>query len=275
MKTANVPIHAPFLVNSAGFFEDFLEFSSVSTTGRWTSTSTGGTNAIQTSGTNLVQGGVLGLVPSSGTPAANDAAYINQLNPTIQLIADCSIFVEASICWAEANTNYANIVFGLGSGTVTSMLTNTSGGVATNFSGAVMYKTGASTGTGVWKTCSSLGTTQTLNTSKTATPNSTAAFHKVGILMQPVIGGTAQATAQTMTVSYFYDDQPLMQNVTAGSGYYPIKDTYTFTSPYTTAYPYVVLGVKNGATVSGGMENLYIDYVQVWQKRAPLTNSPD
>jgi hypothetical protein len=33
--------------------------------------------------------------------------------------------------------------------------------------------------------------------------------------------------------------------------------------------------VKNGATVTGGMENVYIDYVQVWQKRAPNTNSPD
>src|SRR5580704_2590102 len=111
-KTPNVPIHAQFLVNSYGFFDDFTEFWSTSTTGRWTSTSTGGTNVIQTSGN--VAGGVLGLVPSGGTPAANDAAYISGTNGVFQLVADCPIFFEAMIQYAEANTSNAEVVGAVG-----------------------------------------------------------------------------------------------------------------------------------------------------------------
>jgi hypothetical protein len=269
-KTPNVPIHAPFLVNSYGFFDDFTEFSSTSTTGRWTSTSTGGTNAIQSTGS--VAGGILGLVPSGGSPAANDAAYINGTNGVFQLLADCPIFFEALIQYSEANTNYANVCAGLFSGTVTNALAASSGGPGTNFYGTMIYKQGHASGSPVWSTVSSLGTTQTLNTSKNAA--GVSSFVKLGLLIEPVVGGTAQSTAQTLTVSYFLNDQPLLQNVSAGSGFYPIKDTVSFTSPVTT-YLYPVVGVKNGATVTGGMENVYIDYVQVWQKRAPNTNSPD
>jgi hypothetical protein len=269
-KTPNVPIHAPFLVNAYGFFDDFTEFSSASTTGRWTSTSTGGTNSIQSSGN--VAGGILGLVPSGGSPAANDAAYISGTNALFQLVADCPIFFEAMIQYSEANTNYANVCAGLFSGTVTNSLQSSSGGPGGNFFGAMIYKQGHASGSPVWSTVSSLGTTQTLNTSKNAAGISS--FVKLGLLIEPVVGGTQQSTAQTLTVSYFLNDQPLLQNVSAGSGYYPIKDTVSFTSPVTT-YLYPVVGVKNGATVGGGMENVYIDYVQVWQKRAPNTNSPD
>jgi hypothetical protein len=269
-KTPNVPIHAPFLVNSYGFFDDFTEFSSASTTGRWTSTSTGGANAIQSSGS--VAGGILGLVPSGGTPAANDAAYINGTNGVFQLVADCPIFFEAMIQYSEANTNNANVCAGLFSGTVTSALQSSSGGPSSNFYGALIYKQGHASGSPVWSTVSSLGTTQTLNTSKNA--SSVSNFVKLGVLIEPVVGGTAQSTAQTLTVSYFLNDQPLLQNVSAGSGFYPIKDTVSFTSPVTT-YLYPVVGVKNGATVTGGMENVYIDYVQVWQKRAPNLSNPD
>jgi hypothetical protein len=273
MKTANSPLTDDWSVLSYGFFDDFTDFAPSASTGRWTSTSTNGTNAIYTSSTAPgAAGGVLQLIPSNATPAANDAAYLSGSNAVYQFAADQSIFLETMIYYTEINTNYANLYFGLASGTVTSLLVNGSAGPATSFYGAGIYKKGSATGTPVWSTISSFGSTQTLNTSKNA--SGVSSFVKLGISIQPAVGGTGLTAANQMTVSYFLNDKPLLQNVTAGSSYYPIKDTVSVTLPYTT-YMYPVIGVKNGATITGGMETIYIDYVRVRQHRAPNTNSPD
>ena len=58
-------------------------------------------------------GGVIALVPSDGTVADNDEAYIESANEVFKFAADKPLLFEARVQFTEAATNAANILVGL------------------------------------------------------------------------------------------------------------------------------------------------------------------
>ena len=92
-----------------GVFDDFPWYISPH---QWTSVLTdSGTASITAGGA----GGVLAIVNSDGTVADNDEAYIYTTNSIFKPAANKPLYAEALVQFTEANTDDANVAFGLAS----------------------------------------------------------------------------------------------------------------------------------------------------------------
>ena len=221
-----------------GLFDDFLWFV---TAHLWTSTLTD-------SGTASVgdaRKGILALVPSDGTVADNDEAYIESTPECFLLVAEKPFFCEALVQYTEANTDDANVMFGLMDAIGANTLVDNGAGMKTSFSGACIYKVD---GSNAWKCITSNGSSQTITTStKTAGGSS---YQRLRIEGREVDGSNFEVT-------FFCDDQPLLDSTYRR----PIKHNVAISSA---TEMHVGAGVKNGDT---NLETLNIDYIAAYQLR--------
>lgn len=223
-----------------GIFDDFTDDQSDIT---WVDT-------ITDTGTVTIGdavGGIVALVPSDGTVADNDEAYIESPNEVFKFAADKPIICEAKVQFTEANTDDANIFFGLMDAIGANSLVDDGAGPKTSYSGAVFYKVDGGTN---WWVEASLGATQTAveltatnSLDKTAKTAGGASYQKLRIEFRPYSSTAAD-------VLYFIDD----------------VHVYKITGfVYTSATEMQVgAGVKNGGA---NLETLNIDYIGCYQLR--------
>jgi len=126
----------------------------------WTSLAAdSGTSVTISTATGLAAGGWLLLTP--GTTDNNEVAAYSTNKVTL-FAADKPALFETRINFTEANTSAMNCCVGWASAFGANLMVDDGAGMATNFSGAMIFKVDGGT---VWKCISSIGTTQTVSTS--------------------------------------------------------------------------------------------------------------
>lgn len=225
-----------------GFLEEWNTYSS----GGMFTTTTGGSGAATVGSAPF---GILTLAPTDST--LNREVYVATTNALFLFQNNKNISIEAYLQFSEANTNKANIAFGLMSAIGAASMADTTGEPKASFSGAVIYKVPGGT---VWKTASSVGTTNNVSVSNKTAGGS--AYHVLRIDIEPVSSTIAEVT-------YFVDDVQL-QLATGRVGQNLIKDQLTYTSALNMQ---LFVCCKNGSTTP---ETLLVDYVAWEQKRGPL-----
>ena len=207
--------------------DDFTEYVTADT---WTTVSdAGGSVALQDE-----DGGVIKLLTAA---TDNDGEYIHGTKKMFTFGAGAHIVAYARLKLTEANTDDANIVFGLVSNTATTSLSADGAGPSSNYSGVCFFKVDGGT---VWQAEASVSTTQTTDTS--AGTFTSAAYTELLI--------DCYTTSATSATAKFYVDG------TEGASI-----TFTYTSG---AIMHPVVGVKAGA---GNAESLFVDRVYVAQLR--------
>lgn len=242
MKALEIPQVADLGRLSHGFYDDF-DYES----GRWTTVATdaGGSNVLDQ------KGGVIRLDASDGTVADNDEVYLH----TAELFlfqADAPIIVESRLKFVEANTDDANILFGLMDAVGANSLLDNGGGPKASYAGAVFFKVDGST---YWQAESSDGGTQ-----KTTLLDGT----------QPVMQGspatgeaqTAGGTWQTLTIEWRPKTSSKADVLYWIDGVLVAKHV-DFTYANATEMS-VVAAAKNGGA---NEEVLDLDYVFAYQRR--------
>lgn len=223
-----------------GLFDDFL----------WEITAHMWTNTLTDSGTASVGdavGGILALVPSDGTVADNDEAYVRSSGEIFKFAAGKPMYAEARVQFTEANTDDANVIFGFASAVAANHLQDNGAGPLASYSGAVFFKVDGGTNWNVEKSIAGTQVTAELTAvnslTKTAQAAGGASYQTLRIEVEPHGGGS-------MDISFFID----------GVLVYKIKDT-TYASA---TEMHVFAGVKNGDT---NLETLNVDYIEAFQLR--------
>lgn len=182
-------------------------------------------------------GGICAITPSDSTAGDNDEAYIGTAKEFIKFASDKPFFAEALIQFSEANTDDANVIFGLCDAVGANTLQDNGGGPPASYSGAVIFKADGGT---VWQAESSLATAQV--TTVTTTTAGGSSYQRLGIEFLPL--------TSTLADVIFYVD-----------GVAVAKHSLTYTSA---TEMQLVLGVKNGGT---NAETLNVDYATYTQLR--------
>lgn len=190
-------------------------------------------------------GGILALVASDGSVVDNDEAYIESPNEVFKLAAGKPIYAMAYVQFTEANTDDANVFFGLADAIGANTLVDDGAGLKTSFSGAAIYKVDGST---VWKCVTSNSTTQTISTSTTTAGG--ASYQKLEIDIQ-------EFSSTACVVTFKVDGQRLLDSTTG----LPIRHTILYASA---TEMQLGAGVKNGGS---NLETLNIDYMGAVQVR--------
>ena len=193
-------------------------------------------------------GGILAIVPSDGTVADNDEAYVESANEVFRFTADKPALFEARVQFTEANTDDANVLVGLMDAVGANALVDDGAGPKSSYSGAVFFKVDGGT---VWQAETSNSTTQTTteltaanvnNLAKRAVTAGGAAYQTLRIEYMPY-------SATNAYVSFFVD------------GVLCAQHDYIFTSA---TEMQLAFGVKNGGANN---ETLNVDYVSCTQSR--------
>lgn len=230
-----------------GFCDDF---DHLVTADRWTP-------VLTDSGTATVgdaAGGILTIAPSDGTVVDNDEAYLVSTAELFLVAADKPIVIEGRLKFTEANTDDANVIFGLMDAAGANSLLDDGGGPAASYDGAVFFKVDGGTR---WQVESSNATTQTTtDTEYTAG----AEYHTLRIEITPISSADASVT--------FWIDEAGGQDAIQcrENGANPrtpaIKHTLAISGMQEM---HVIAGMKNGDDTN--VESLLVDYISVWQKR--------
>jgi hypothetical protein len=193
-------------------------------------------------------GGILAIVPSDGTVADNDEAYVESANEVFRFTADKPALFEARVQFTEANTDDANVLVGLMDAVGANALVDDGAGPKSSYSGAVFFKVDGGT---VWQAETSNSTTQTTNELTAANVNNLAkrAVTAGGAAYQTLRIEYMPYSATNAYVSFFVDGVLVAQH------------DYIFTSA---TEMQIVFGVKNG---SANNETLSVDYVSCTQSR--------
>jgi hypothetical protein len=213
-----------------GFMDDFDNYVNAQ---RWT-------NVVPQGGSVYVQdavGGVVALVPSGQTIAADDESYARTTTAIFAFAPNKPIVFEASVQFIESNVNKANVAVGLMDSVAAGAMANSNGGPKTSYSGMIFFKAG---GNSVWSCQTSVGGSQmTTATSKTA-----------GGLNYQTLTGQWQPISSTQAEGRFFIDGLLVA-----------KQLFTFTG----AVPMqLFVGIKNGSV---SLEAINVDYLAGYQLR--------
>ncbi len=243
MKALELPPAADLGRLYHGFYEDFQYES-----GRWT------TIASDAGGSNILDqvGGVMELDASDATVADNDEVYIHTAEVFL-FASGAPLIAEAYIKFIEANTDDANILFGLMDGIAANHLLDNGGGPAASYAGAVFFKVDGST---YWQAESSDGATQKTTLLDGTQPvmqgsNATGEAQTAGGAWQRLTIDWRPKSSSRADVAYFIDGVLVAKHV-----------DFTYANATEMA---VVAGVKNGGA---NEEKLDLDYVFAYQKRA-------
>jgi hypothetical protein len=225
-----------------GLFDDFAYYVS---TDLWTTVADGATVAA-----SALEGGILTL---TGDTTLNDEVNVATTLACFKFVSSNPLMCELFVQYSEANTNKMNFGFGFTSaGGSADMLVDTTGEPAASFSGAIIYKVPGGT---QWKTCSSLGSTQTKNQSDTTAGGT--AYQRLQIVVEPVSSTIAEVT--------YYVDGIQLKTTGGRPGTTLIKDQLTYTSAVVMN---LWFGLKQGSTTA---EAAAVDYAAAEQLRATFT----
>jgi hypothetical protein len=223
-----------------GFLDDFDWYV---TAHRWTSilTDTG------TAAVGDAHAGIITLLPSDGTVADEDEAYIKTTNELFLFAVDKPLLFEARIQYAEAATNAANVIAGFASAVAANHLQDAGAGPPASYSGAVIFKVDGST---VWQFETSIAGAQITTVSNVTAGG--AGSHVLRIEVREA-GGIMEAV-------------PLIDT---GSGMIHLTDTnnrpikHTF-APTSATEMNAFIGVKNG---TAAQQALTCDYIGAFGAR--------
>lgn len=190
--------------------------------------------------------GVCALTPSDGTAGDNDEIYLFSAKELFKNAVDKPIVAECQIQFTEANTDDANVAFGIKDAVAANTIVDDGAGMATSFEGACIYKVDGGT---AWKCVTSKSTTQTVNTSTTTAGGS--AYQKLRVEIIPQSNSIA-------FVHFFVDDMQLVDSTTLKT----IEHQLDFSSSPTEMAVFV--GIKNGGA---NAETLNVDYLGAFQNR--------
>jgi hypothetical protein len=193
-------------------------------------------------------GGVVAIVPSDGTVADNDEAYIGMLNNVFNMAANKDIVFSARAQFSEANTDDANIILGLTSSVAADLLADNGGGVRASGTSFVIYKVDGGT---VWR-CTSRSNSVVTDSVSTTTAGGTNYF-TVAVELHEI-------TTTNATVTFWVNGELLRDGTNQ-----PIRHSVAY-SGATALTP--CAGVKNG---SANLETLNVDYIGVTQARSQTT----
>lgn len=182
--------------------------------------------------------GILPIVASDGTVADNDESYV-QTKIENWLFADnkpmrCGAYIQ----FTEANTDDANIAFGLLNAPVANTLVDDGAGIRTSGSGVAIYKVDGGT---VWKCITMMNGTQTVSTSTTTAGGSSYQLLEIEVI---------DHSSTEIEVVFLVDGKYLVDS-TSGQR---IVHRVTISSATEMA---MFAGVKNG---SANLETLNVDY---------------
>lgn len=225
-----------------GFHETFDHLVSAD---RWT-------KIAPNSGTILVgdaQGGVCTLIPSDGSVVDNDEVYLHTTHELFLFDDGKPLMTEAYIKYVEANTDDANVIFGLVSAPAANALLDNGGGPPASYSGAVIFKVDGGT---KWQCESSQAGVQTTDaTDETA---GGASYTRLRIEVQ-----TGRGTNQ-VDIIFYINDLIAREDGSVRQDQRVIKHEGVSISSATEMS--VIIGAKNG---DGNNENLLVKYISAWQ----------
>lgn len=237
MATKLVELNQPHALAKWQFsgFDDFYWYV---TAHLWTSVLTD-TGTIAVGDTH---GGVALLTPSDGSVADNDEAYLKSTAEIIKLDADNTVRVAARIQFTEANTDDANVMFGVMNAVAANSIVDDGGGPQASFSGAVFYKVDGET---YWRVRSSIGTTNT-TTALTAHTAGGSSYQVLEIEFKPV-------SLTRVQVTFFIDGRQVLD---PAAGYPKPLEHYLDATSATEMNVFV--GVKNGGA---NLETVNVDWI--------------
>ncbi len=182
--------------------------------------------------------GILPIVASDGTVADNDEAYV-QTKIEGWLFADnkpicCGAYVQ----FTEANTDDANIAFGMANAPVANTIVDDGAGIRTTGSSIAIYKVDGGT---VWKCETTVNSVQTVSTSTTSAGGSSYQLLEIEVV---------DHNSTQIEVSFKVDGKYLVDS-TSGLR---IVHRVAFASATEMA---MFAGVKNGGA---NLETLNVDY---------------
>lgn len=231
------------------FVDDFIGLD----TTQWNTTVTdSGTVAEDADGIN----GVVTLTPSDGTVADNDEAYL-YTNEVTKYLNGKPFLIGARVQYAEAATNAANILFGMGEGFgVANTILDNGGGPPADYDGVCFFKVDGGTR---WNFESSLGTTQ-----QTQELNHTAGgsgYVSLIICCEPISATEMLATPwiDTTGSNAFVQADPYSAIVNPRP--LKVQHRFAYSSPGEMA---LCIGIKNGSTT---LETLNVDLAMLYQVR--------
>lgn len=214
-------------------FEVFDDFVSYTDGDEWTLTASNSGSAT----VGDAKGGVLSVDTSDATVEDNDESYFHSTNEVFLPVAGEDIIFEARVLLTEANTDDANIIFGISDTVGANTLQDNGAGPPASYDGAVFFKVDGGT---VWQAETSNAGTQDTDTNVGAFSSGTWT-----VLRGEITSDTGDTTA---TVTWYVD------GVSGGTS------SITFSG---LAEMHVLLGVKAGGA---NEETLEVDYVRVTQE---------
>lgn len=230
-KALSIPDDLLVRQQTVVFHDDFV---SDLDTNIWTTTATdSGTATV-----GDVNNGTVVLAPSDGTVADNDEIYLSTANESFLFAANKPGYVACRIQFTEANTDDANVIFGVADAPIADTLLDNGAGPKASYSGAVFFKVDGST---VWQCENSIAGTQ--KTTTTTTTAGGSAFQLLEIEWRP-------KTSTLMDVIFKIDGVEVAKHV-----------DQVFTSATEMK---LFAGAKNGA---GNNESIVVDFMQAAKTR--------
>lgn len=196
--------------------------------------------------------GILQLDPGS---TDNGHVFVHSTKKVFKADPDKPCLMHMSAQFTDGNSGAANVCFGFVDAPAVTILGNDGAGPPADFTGALLYKLDGET---VWRTITSVGTTQQKDLSVNAAGGSD--YHTYSVYLQPVESGRVDenglpASGSNCEVVFNIDGNPLRNS----SGNI-IKHTLAYTPAVMSSF----FGVKNG---SANQELLNVDYQYVQQVR--------
>lgn len=234
---------------TAGFFDDFIGLD----TTQWNTTiSDLGTIAEDADGVN----GVVALTASDGTVGDNDEVYL-YTNEVSKFLNGKPFLIGARVQFTEANTDDANIIFGMGEGFgAANTLQDNGAGPLADYDGVCFFKLDGGTR---WNFESSLGTTQ--QTSELDYTAGGSSYCSLIIECYPISATELVAIPWIDTTGTNAFVQALPYSSSFNPRRVPVAHRFAYSSPGEMA---VCIGVKNGGT---NLEVLNVDLCMLQQAR--------
>lgn len=188
-----------------GFFDDL----------EWFVTAHRFTSLVADAGTSIAVGDTANGEAVLTTAATdNNEVLIRTTNEVLKFLNNKPIVVEARLKYTEANTDDANVCFGMADAMGANLMVDDGAGPKTTMSGLLIFKVDGGT---AWKVISSLAADQTISTS-TAVPGG-GTYQTLRIEWTPLTSTSGEA-------KFYIDGQQLIDATTLK----PIKHTFTYTS---------------------------------------------
>lgn len=223
-----------------GLFDDFLWYISPH---MWTSLAADAGSSV------AIGSAVGGTVVLTTGATDNNEAMVASTNAVFKFSAGQPFYAETRLQYSEANTDDANVAFGLSSAAAADFLVDNGAGPATSHSGAVIFKTDTYGPGNLWRAHTSKSTTQTTTDSSSTAGGS--AYVTLGIEGRDVDGSNFEVT-------FFINGQALTDNT---SFHRPIKHTVALSSAAAMKlFVYVKAGGANSEVIN-------VDYLAAYQLR--------